>query len=312
MNTIVAQTCCSGGVPLAANLGLPPVNAKTMQFRLSYDLNLLENLKTGRESLDDNSRSRRTHSVLFELGYSLTKRFSIDGMFTWVRQEREINQFGNRDLTATNGTGDAVFLLKYKAIASEKTGASLTTGIGLKAPVGPSALKRSDGLTIVADLQPGSGAWDLIFWNQYAQALAARPSMGYSLLATYAVKGTNDEYLGSEEYSFGNELQLAASLGDRIFLGKMIFDPSLEIRYRHAQNDQQNGETVPSTGGDWLFVTPAMSYWFNPDFSVSSSISIPVFADIVGTQLTPSWRFNFSIFHRLSFYKNQDKTNLFQ
>ena len=74
-----SQTCCSGGVPLSSNLGLPASEAKTLQFALTYDLNVLETLKTGRQTLEDNSRSRKTHSGILEVGYGFTDKFSIDG-----------------------------------------------------------------------------------------------------------------------------------------------------------------------------------------------------------------------------------------
>ena len=69
------QTCCSGGVPVSSNLGLPSEGKNTLQFSLNYDLNVLETLKSGTEVLEDDSRSRRTHSILFQAGYSITERF---------------------------------------------------------------------------------------------------------------------------------------------------------------------------------------------------------------------------------------------
>ena len=82
----IGQTCCSGGVPLSSNLGLPTGEAKTFQIAMTYDLNVLETLKTGKQRLEDDSRSRRTHSGILELGYSFTDRFSMDGFFSFVRQ----------------------------------------------------------------------------------------------------------------------------------------------------------------------------------------------------------------------------------
>ncbi|MCK5105500.1 MAG: hypothetical protein KAR17_21900, partial [Cyclobacteriaceae bacterium] len=38
------QTCCSGGVPISGNLGLPPGNIGTWQFSLAYDINVLKTL----------------------------------------------------------------------------------------------------------------------------------------------------------------------------------------------------------------------------------------------------------------------------
>ncbi len=297
--TGMTQTCCSGGVPLAANLGLPPSNSQALQFRLSYDLNVLETLKSGRDKLSDNARSRRTHSALFEIGYSFSKRLSVDAFFSYVRQVREINQLGNNDITSTNGVGDGILLLKYKIYSSPDNVNILSTGLGIKAPIGKSDIRRDDGLAIVADLQPGSGAWDGIFWNQFIHQLAWRQSMSVSALATYSYKGENTNYLGSQTYRFGDELQLAVGLNDRLFYKNAIVDPSLEIRYRKAGKDKVNNNDFPNTSGEWVFISPGLSYWFNPDWSFNVSLTLPIYANIEGTQLTPSLRLNMGFYYSM-------------
>jgi len=113
-NSTHSQSCCSGGVPLSSNLGMAPDEANTLQLNLAYDLNVLETLKSGMNTLEDDSRSRKTHSALLQAGYSFTNTFSVDVLFSWVRQERNINQFGSSDFTSTQGLGDAVFLFKQK------------------------------------------------------------------------------------------------------------------------------------------------------------------------------------------------------
>ena len=292
-----AQTCCSGGVPLAANLGLPPSQKKATQFRLSYDLNILKTVKTGTEKLNDHARTRCTHSILFETGYSFNDRFSLDLFYSWIRQVREIKNNGNRDFTATNGFGDAVFLLKYNLIKKPNNGFQFTTGIGLKTPFGKSDLRREDGLTIVADLQPGSGAYDGIFWNQFIFPLLMRPTMNLTANAIYSYKGKNKDYLGSQEYQFGGEAQIAAGMSDRFFIKNNIIDPFIEFRFRRAGKDNINGSDISSTGGSWIFLTTGFSFWFNPEVSINTGVSVHLYANVVGTQLSPTRRFNIGFYY---------------
>lgn len=299
------QTCCSGGVPLSANLGLPPEEGHTLQINLNYDLNVLETLKAGAKTLDDNSRSRLTHSVLLQAGYSFSDRLSVDALFSWVRQERSIRQFGGEDFTATDGLGDGVFLVKYKLLATVQNQTVISGALGVKAPFGRSDLRRTDGLTINADLQPGSGAWDGIAWAQIVHALNSRPTMALSGTIVYSRKGGNAEYLGDQTYQFGNEWQATAAFSDRIATGKVILDPSLSLRYRHAGPDRFNGLEVPSTGGQWVFLNPGLSYWFNPDLAFNARVEIPLFADITGTQVSPTYRINAGFFSRINFKKQQ-------
>lgn len=289
---------------MAANIGLPPSEAQTWQWRVSYDLNNLQTLKTGRETLDDDARTRRTHSALLELGYSFNQRFSTDLFLAAVRQERVINQFGNTDQTVTNGIGDGVLLAKYRWLMPEHERQGATVGLGIKAPIGTTDRTGSSGLPVIADLQPGSGAWDVLLWHQFVAVAKERPTTSFAVTAIYAIKGKNRDYLGSEIYQFGNELQLAVGLSDRLFWLKSIFDPSLELRYRHVAVDEQNGQVLPSTGGQWLFLTPGISWWLQPTTSLNVSLALPVFADIEGTQLSPTSRFTIGFFQRFQAKNN--------
>jgi len=293
------QTCCSGGVPLSSNLGLPAGEAKTFQLALTYDLNVLETLKTGRQTLEDDSRSRKTHSGILELGYSFTDKISVDGFFSFVRQERIINQFGNTNFSATDGIGDAVLLFKYKVWATQGNKSVLQLGIGPKIPLGDSNKQNDIGLTFNADLQPGSGAWDGVLFAQYSQVLNIRPSMSFLLTSTYGLKGKNTNYFDVQTYQFGNEFQVTLGLSDRVLVGKSIIDPALLLQFRNQAPDQIDAVDLPSTGGNWLFVNPSLTYWISPDISLNAGISLPLLSDITGTQVTPTYRFTTGVFYRI-------------
>ncbi len=294
------QACCSGGVPISANLGLPPQAGQTLQLNFAYDLNVLETLKEGRTVIEDHSRRRQTHSALLQAGYSFSERWAVDALFSWVRQERLIEQFGREDFTATNGIGDAVFLMKYQLYTAHQSQSMVWVGAGAKAPLGAADLSRDDGLTINADLQPGSGAWDGIGWMQLIHALPTRPSLALSATSVYSLKGVNDAYLGSEAYQFGAEWQWSAGLSDRVLLGKSIVDPALTIRYRRAWPDRFNRQVVPNTGGSWIFLAPAFNFWTSPDVALNARIELPLLASLTGTQVSPTYRLQLGLFVRLA------------
>ena len=106
-----AQTCCSGGVPLSSNLGMPPNDQGIWQFSISYDLLVLNSLKEGSETIEDQSRIRKTQSILTEIGYGITRRIAVDLFIPYVYQQRRIEQFGKTDFVTTNGIGDVALLL---------------------------------------------------------------------------------------------------------------------------------------------------------------------------------------------------------
>lgn len=324
-----AQTCCSGGVPLSSNLGLPDAVAGNLQFTISYDLNALNTLKNGTTVLRDNSgtdRERLTHSLLFELGYSFSNRFSLDLFFSWVRQERTNFTNGTQsDFRFTAGVGDPVMLFKYKILSLNENQSTLTGGLGIKPPLGASN-KTFEGFRLNADLQPGSGAWDGILWAQFTQVMNFRPSMSLIGTSSYRIRGTNNSFQetinpvtgirNAQPYQFGNDFQLILGISDRLIFGKTLIDPALLFRYRYAGIDQIKPDLVsefndiPNTGGQWIFINPSLSYWIGTNASVNINAELPLYANITGTQVSPSIRLNLGFYYKLEGKKSNSIISL--
>jgi len=295
-----AQTCCSGGVPLSGNLGLPPESAGTWQFSLNYDRNVLRTLLDGSSTLEDDARERITQSFLAQAGYSFNARWSADFFISYVEQQRTIRQFNNVDHVSTAGLGDAAFLLKYNVFDPADHDFILTLASGIKMPTGKSNLLREDGIPLNADLQPGSGSWDGIFWVNTIYIFGFRPSMSLSSTAIFSLKGTNHQYLGEQSYRFGNEMQWLLSLNNNFLLGDKLLDASLVMRYRQALKDEFNTLEMPNTGGEWIFLAPGIAYNISPQFALNASVELPVFSNVEGTQLSPNYRINVGVFIKLN------------
>lgn len=297
---LTGQTCCSGGVPVSGNLGLPASQKGTLQFNLSYDFNNLNTLKSGTTVLDDKSRNRTTHSILLETGYSFSNRFSLDAFFSFVKQERLINDV---DFTSTQGIGDMIILAKYQLIKSEKN--NLLIGGGIKIPIGASDRKNKIGIPLNADLQPGSGAFDFIGWGQWTRPLEVRPSFQFSSILIYSYKGKNNSYLGNSLYQFGQEISWSLGIADQFLLAKKIMNPSIQVRYRNAQPDLFEKGILPSTGGNWIFLKPGISMLWTPQVSVETNVELPLLANIEGTQVTPTIRWTIGFFYKINVLKKK-------
>ncbi len=286
-----AQTCCSGGVPLSNNIGgMPLADAGSFQLALNFDGNFLRTLKDRAETLEDESRARTTYSTLLKANYSLSEKIAVEALFSAVRQERSIHQGIFNDFTRTTGIGDAV-VMGYFTYFSNNT-LNLTFGAGPKIPLGPSDLRDDRGVTLNADLQPGSGAWDVILHHRLSKVISFRPSASMVHLVTYRMTGENPDYLGSQQYEFGNELQMILGISEQNTIGKQLVGYGLNLRYRHAGEDLNNNEQIPNTGGQWIFIMPAMSWYINPQHAFNLFGEVPLYSQVTGTQLTPSYRFN--------------------
>ncbi|MDT7832493.1 hypothetical protein RQM59_08885 [Flavobacteriaceae bacterium S356] len=293
-----SQTCCSGGVPLSNNIGLPILEKGTWQIGMFYDYNNLNTLNDGRESLNDDSRLRITHSVLVNLGYSISDNLSVEGLFTWVNQRRNITQFGNSNLDQTSGIGDAIVLGRYRIV--NKSDYEISVGAGAKLPIGSTTNKNDAGITLNADLQPGSNALDIIYITSFSKRFSFRQSMNFSTRLTYRSTGTNNEYLGSSKYKFGNEFQAFLSVSDQFLLFKQIVVPSISFKFRDVKRDMIDGNEITSTGGNWVFLIPDFSINLTPQILFTTRLEVPLYANVRGTQLTPTYRISTGVSIQLS------------
>ncbi len=303
LGQLSAQTCCSGGVPLSNNLGLPNEGKGSFIVGLNYDYNHLNTLNAGTEKLDDDSRSRNTNSILLNAGYAIDERLSVEALFTWVNQTRTIRQFGNESFTETRGIGDAVFLIKYAFPELLGIGTILNLGLGTKAPFGKSNLTSEEGFQLTADLQPGSGAWDILGWTSISKKLGFRPSATASGSITYRLTAKNNSYLNdSSVYEFGDVLQANVGYTDQFLLFNTVVDPGLILKYRKAFADQIDGSDLPNTGGQWVFVRPELAAQLSKNMKLLTRLELPIYSKVVGTQLTPTLRFTAGISY--TFIKN--------
>ena len=294
-----SQTCCSGGVPLSNNLGLSQEEQGTIQIGLNYDYNNLNTLNSGTETLNDNSRLRITHSILINASYAFTNNFSVEGLFTWVNQRRKISQFGNENLDQSSGIGDGVLLLKYSFPDLISKNIDLTLGLGTKIPLGSSTEKDSRGILLINDLQPGSNAWDFIYWLSASKRFNFRPSLNTSVRFTYRNTGTDNDYLGNSTYKYGDEFQGFLSFSDQFTFLKTLTSPSLTFKYRNTIKDETGGGELDNTGGNWVFIIPNFSINITPNLTFSTKAELPIYSNVDGTQLTPTYRITSGILFKI-------------
>jgi len=285
-----SQTCCSGGIPLSNNIGLPILEKGTFQISVNYDYNNLNTLNSGTNKLNDDSRLRVTHSLLTNFSYSFATNLSIEGLFTWVNQRRKITQFGNENLDETSGIGDGLLLLKYgfPNLIGENT--SINVGVGAKIPFGSTTEENNQGIILNADLQPGSGAWDIVYWSLISKSFNFRPCYNISSMFIYRSTGINNSYFGDSTYEFGNEIQVFLGFSDQFLLLKTIASPSISFKYRNVTQDKIGGFNLENTGGNWVSIIPNLAININQNLVFSAKAELPIYSNVDGTQLTPTYR----------------------
>lgn len=266
-------------------------------MELSYDLNYLATLKDGTEIYSDETRRRITQSILLKTGYSLNNWIAVDALFSFVSQGRKISHLEEVNEVKTNGIGDAVVITKFTLSSLSSNGTEIQLGVGPKIPLGRSDLTDDRGITLNADLQPGSGSWDMITWGYFLRQLRSRPTTTISARIVGRINGANKEYLGVQTYRFGNSIQLYLGVGDQVILGNEIISPSISVRYRKALPDRINGHFLDNTGGLWINIIPAISWHFRQNTIINIIPEIPIFSKVEGIQLTPTFRAQIGVYH---------------
>lgn len=287
-----AQTCCSGGVPVSSNLGFQSSDEKSLQVSLSADLNFLRTLKTESSILDDDQRLRTTQSYLLRGAYSLSDRLTFEGFFPIVRQTRRITSIsGSNDKEATFGVGDPVALLIYDVI---KKGVTFRIGAGPQIPLGGTEQTNDRGLRLLEDLQPGSGAWDVIVLASLEHNLRSRPSSLIYVNSILSFTGVNNNARGgAQTYEFGNDIQIIAGFSDQILIFNNIITPGLSFRYRQAERDLISGSALPGTGGNFIFTRLSNSIPFpKANSSLNLNLELPLWSRVNDTQLSPTYTIN--------------------
>ena len=236
--------------------------------------------------MDDDSRLRITQSLLLNTGYTITNNLSVELLLTYVNQKREISQFGNVNIDETYGIGDGVLLFKYNINQLFSENSTLRVGTGPKIPIGATNVTNDAGILLNADLQPGSGAWDLIMWSSYLHSFNFRPSGTFALTALYRYTGTNNKYFNNvTTYRFGNEFQGFINYTDQFMLFQTLINPGLSLKYRTAGKDEIGGSSLESTGGKWLSIIPSFDLRISKKLLFMSKAEIPLYNYVEGTWL---------------------------
>ncbi|MEM1321881.1 MAG: hypothetical protein AAGG75_16595 [Bacteroidota bacterium] len=295
-----SQACCSGGTPLAANLGVAGIDSRQLALRLTYDYNTQRDLVSNTRKLDDDRRTRNTHAVLLQGRYGFSKRWSGILIFSWVRQEEENQSLtGASSFTKAEGIGDLIGLLQYEALA--KGDWRMQVAGGLKAPLGRTDVADElTGFPLNADMQPGTGSWDVLGVLNLSRENLFKPGLTLITTATYRLTTEDLRFEGQQRYEFGNEWQILFGFSDQYVLGPRLFYPQLMVRYRQTAIDLTNGFNTPNTGGEWVHLVPGFQLGLNEALQLNFAAELPVFRKLRGTQLTTSYRMTAGMTYNLN------------
>lgn len=299
-----AQTCSCAGAPLLGAQSAGASGHGNFVAGVTYEFNQITSLFSGSDEITNDSADRNTQSVLMELNYGITDRLSATGTFSYVRKERSsgLSTVGGTQTSTTGGIGDGLLLMRYTLLPQSLWNRyHIAVGGGVKAPLGSTTINNPNGRRFNADMQPGTGAWDGVFWSNIGVSFLPRSTMNLSLTTSYRLTGNNERFVEGDDYQFGNEflsfLGLSDSVTERISY-------KLNVRYRSTSSDQRNSITQPNTGGKWVSLIPDLYITTSDQTFVKLSGQIPLYQELNGLQPSTTYALSASIF--LNFNSSQN------
>ena len=292
-----AQGCCTAGTSALSGIERGIASYQTLLAGLSIQGNDLEDtFEATRRIPDPLERAASVTTITLELEYGLADRVSLVAIGSYHLKTRTltVRSASNALETASfngRGFGDVVLLGKYQVITPTITSPfEVCLGGGAKLPTG-SYQQETGGSRLAIDLQPGSGAADLLAWGF---VLYSFPQHHLRLFGNvfYRYTGTNlDNYrLGDEAlFLLGGEYDILNYL-----------DLSLLLKGRSARQDFSNGRLLSSTGGEMYSLVPGVIYQ-EGNSVVRVFYQLPVYRNVKGIQLSLTRLIGLEIQHTFDF-----------
>ena len=226
-------------------------------------------------------------NVLASLDYGFDERWGITAVMPIVdRSHTHIHNHHGEKLVETwnfAAPGDLRVTGRYQASFGEPGGAhagfaGVTAGLVL--PTGATDITNGSGAAAERSLQPGTGTTQLVATAYYRQALPLASSQWYAQVAVQA------PLYESAGYKPGT--QWAADLGYRYDVNDAL-GLNLQLNYVWKGRDAGPEAEPADSGGRTLALAPGVTWALSPAAQLYGFVSVPVYQNVNGVQLTAAW-----------------------
>ncbi len=237
----------------------------------------------------DHHRELRTINKLAQLdvSYGVTDKFTLSlniPFFNDRLHEHDdeitpadpVGEFNNVD--GTSGFGDITLLAKYSLWQTAKH--QFIGGAGVKFATGEYKLRDNEGNINEPTLMPGTGSYDFILSGLYIHSLIPNR---VQLFGGLSHRFTTENSL---DYEFGDTTFIDAGvnyvLNDKVTL-------SGQINTRISRRDTFIDQDVPSTGGEFVNLTPGVRLAATDNLSFYAHVQIPIYQRVNEVNLVPRY-----------------------
>ena len=317
IGTVTSTWACNGSHVLggATTGAVYTISADTMEkgsFYLGLNLESVQNKSLSDAKIINAMQNGASHlhsidavnSYSLALSYGITDNLTLNMQLPYASRKNirageydgvtyEVHSHGD-----VEDMGDISAILQYKVYDDIAKVALLA---GVKAPTGKDDLK-DNGEVLEADLQPGSGSWDLFAGIAVSKGFEDF-SLHSDMLYKYNNTGVDGSQLGdvftynaavSYKLFEDNHDHVLHELGEEKEFGYSV-NVFLELNGEYAQEDRFNGTTADSTGHNVVFATTGLQLIGEGGYSLFFSVSKPIYQDFNGVQNEINYKSSFGI-----------------
>ncbi len=200
----------------------------------------------------------------------------------------------------TSGVGDALVMFKYTWLQRDRLNQTTRAVIvaGVKVPTGSTDERDASGQRLALPLQLGSGSWDL---PVTVAGTATRGRFGWTGDLSYRVNTEANDFEAGDV--FGYDLALGYRMWPARYetFREKVVNGYLELNGQVAKHGRQDGVEIGDSGGHELFLSPGLQWVPLTNLLVEASAQVPVYQNLLGTQLATDYRVGAGVRYLLPF-----------
>lgn len=279
--------CCAAGNPSSGGgaLGMAKNSfSVSASFLHSYSDTYFEG---NQESNWDYLKNTNFDFGMLSLHYGLTDKLKLSTELGYFI-DKSI-QYSFIDVTRkAGGLGDAAIGLQYHLYSNMERMIHIAPMVKVSLPVGQ--FDQMDGNIILPiDIQPSSGSYKL-----NTSILISKKFFGSKFSLTSFLSSEFSQRIHTErtDYKYGNLYNASFKLTHR---SSEKLNTRLSLNLIHRKKALDKGNLMESTGGSFLNLQAGISYRLKNNYSVNTSVGIPVYKNVNGIQLTNKYNIAFGV-----------------
>lgn len=305
---VASQTCCSAGAPLTTTFQIAEEEKNVISTQLKFTHRSINRLVENQEVLKNDPRTRLGNNLLFKTDYTLGNRFAISAVIPYVFQSR--TTFSESQSSA--GIGDIMLIGQYGISIKKDT--KLSFSLGTKWPTGKVSHRSIRGIVLSPDMQSGSGTIDVLFGTSLIKRDFLVKNLTSILTALYRKNTTNNNFgdssgVGGRRFKFGDEILVDFTLAHQQVWGVWFASPYLNLNYRYATANREQGQISPNSGGQWLSIQSGVQFSPKERYSFKVYGQIPFIQSLDGLQITTDFEVGVEFNYKIKPKKKQQPFN---